>query len=105
MPDNDDWLEEALNESEPYIDNEDFSRSVMRALPLRKRRTRISPRKKMVAAAGLLGMLCSLPFLSSAIAVPEVRFLLSTQWFLTVFTMIALTGVALVSWWMLAVKE
>lgn len=105
MPDQEDWLEKALNESEPYIDNEDFSRTVIRRLPAKKRKSRISRRKKTVAVAGLLGVLCSLPFLASAISLPDVNSLLGSQWFLTAFTMVALGGVALVSWWMLAVKE
>ena len=103
--DQNEWLEKVLSESEPYLDNENFSQRVMHALPAQKRRTRISQRKRIVILAGIAGVLCSLPFLSSFLALPMVGALVVSQWFVTFSVMVSLGGVAAASWWLLVVRE
>ncbi len=99
-----DWLENALSESESYLDNDDFSQGVMTSLPPKRPRRRVSRRKRIVLGAGFAGLLCSLPFLPAALALPVVSQMLVNQWFLTVSVMAALAGVASATWWLLAVR-
>ena len=98
-------LERVLREEEPYLDNGTFSRSVMRALPPRRRWRRSAWRKKIVGTAAVLGLMASWPFLPSAMAQPVVGQAVASQWFVTVSVLFSLGLVAVISWWFLAAHE
>ena len=104
MPESSDWLEQGLREAEPYIENDGFSRKVIQALPARRRRSRITRRKGIVLSAGILGCALSWGLLSGSLGQPFVQ-LLSSQWAVTILSMLALAVVAVTSWWLLAVRE
>lgn len=101
----DNELERALREEEPYLDNGEFSRSVMGTLPPRKRPWRRSWRKQIVVVAAAIGVAASLPFIPDAMAQPIIGQVMASQWFVTVTVLCSLGLVASVSWWLFVARE
>jgi hypothetical protein len=63
QPDNQ-WLEELLKEDESYIENDGFSRAVLKSLPKRKRMTWSAKRRLTKAFSAILGLVCCVVILS-----------------------------------------
>ena len=98
----DDWIDRALKSPETYIDNGDFSRRVMRALPPKRRRLRIPHRKQIIVASTMVGLVSSIPLMPSVTTLPVVASVIVSPWFVTGAVMAFLGAVALVTWWLTA---
>lgn len=98
----DDWLQQALKTPESHIDNDEFSRRVMNALPMRRRRSLVSQRKLVIFASALVGIVCSIPLAPVVAALPIISIVVASQWFLTIELIALLGAVAFVTWWLAA---
>ena len=96
-------IERALKSPEDYVDNQDFSRRVMDALPRKRRFTPMS-RRLVIAGSALVGLTLSCLLMPSRESLAIIDVVTDNVWYLTAATVAFAMGVVLGGGWLASAR-